>query len=150
MTASSVTVERAVEATEELRAAVERLLPQVSSSAAPPTLAVLAEIIAAPGTALLVARDAEVDGAIVGSLTLATYRTPSGLHAIVEDVVVDETSRGRGTGEALVRHALALARSLGAKNVDLSSRPSREAANRLYQRLGFEPRATNLYRFKLT
>jgi ribosomal protein S18 acetylase RimI-like enzyme len=71
------------------------------------------------------------------------------VRAWIEDVVVDESARGRGVGEALNREALDRARGLGAKTVDLTSRPSREAANRLYQRLGFEPRETNIYRYSL-
>ncbi len=98
-------------------------------------------------TQLLVARDA--DRVILGSLTLVHVRIPTGVRAWIEDVVVDESARGRGVGEALTRAALAQASARGARNVDLTSRPSREAANRLYRRLGFEPRDTNVYRFEL-
>jgi ribosomal protein S18 acetylase RimI-like enzyme len=85
----------------------------------------------------------------VGSLTLAVFRIPTGLRAWIEDVVVDESARGQGVGEALNRAALDRAAALGAVTVDLTSRPSRAAANRLYQRLGFEPRETNVYRYDL-
>jgi ribosomal protein S18 acetylase RimI-like enzyme len=91
-----------------------------------------------------VARDA--DGRVVGSLTLAVFRVPTGVLSWIEDVVVDERARGAGAGEALVLTAVDRARRAGAKSVDLTSRPSREAANRLYQRLGFESRSTNVYR----
>ena len=90
---------------------------------------------------------ARVDGAIVGSLTLAFYRIPTGLKAWIEDVVVDDAVRGRGVGAALNQAALAEARRRGAKDVSLTSRPSREAANRLYLRLGFVARETNMYRY---
>jgi len=93
------------------------------------------------------ARDAA--GRIVGSLTLAVFRIPTGFRAWIEDVVVDDSARGAGVGEALVAAALDRAQSLGAKTVDLTSRPSREAANRLYVRVGFESRTTNVYRFSL-
>jgi ribosomal protein S18 acetylase RimI-like enzyme len=86
---------------------------------------------------------------VVGSLTLAFYRIPTGLKAWIEDVVVDESARGLGVGEALNLAAIDESRQRGAKNVSLTSRSSREAANRLYQRLGFEPYETNLYRFGL-
>ena len=86
---------------------------------------------------------------MVGSLTLAFYRIPTGLRAWIEDVVVDESARGLGVGEALSVAAIDESRQRGAKNVSLTSRSSREAANRLYQRLGFEPYETNLYRFGL-
>ena len=92
---------------------------------------------------------ARVDGTIVGTLTLVTFRIPTGVRAWIEDVVVDDSARGHGVGEALNQFALDLARSKGAKTVDLTSRPSREAANRLYQRIGFTPRDTNVYRFDL-
>ena len=89
------------------------------------------------------------DGTIVGSLTLVVFPIPTGSRAWIEDVVVDEAARGAGVGAALNQAALDHARALGAKTVDLTSRPSREAANRLYQRLGFEPRETNVYRYEL-
>jgi ribosomal protein S18 acetylase RimI-like enzyme len=139
-------VEVAREVTPDLVEAATRLLPQLSSSSPPPTVEELAEIVRAESTDLLVAR---VDDAVVGLLTLAVFRIPTGVRAWIEDVVVDEAARGHGVGEALNRHALYLARAKGAKTVDLTSRPSREAANRLYQRLGFVPRDTNVYRFTL-
>jgi ribosomal protein S18 acetylase RimI-like enzyme len=100
--------------------------------------------VASPASTLLVARRA--DGGIVGMLTLATFRIPTGMRAWIEDVVVDEAARGQGVGEALCRTALDTAAAAGARTVELTSRPSREAANRLYRRLGFQPRQTNVYR----
>jgi len=97
----------------------------------------------------LIAVDREADDRILGSLTLAWFRIPTGVRAWIEDVVVDEEARGHGVGELLNRAALDRARELGAKTVDLTSRPSREAANRLYQRIGFVARDTNVYRFTL-
>lgn len=140
-------VEIATEVTPELVAAFERLIPQLSSSNPPPTAEQLAEIVASPATVLFVARDDQ--GTIVGSLTLALFRIPTGLRAWIEDVVVDGQARGQGIGEALNRAAIAEAGRRGAVTVDLTSRPSREAANRLYQRLGFQQRTTNVYRFSL-
>ena len=123
------------------------LTPQLSRSSPPPGRAELAEIVAAPATILLVARDG-ADGAVLGSLTLVVFRIPTGMRALVEDVVVDEAARGRGVGSALTREALRRAETLGCRTVDLTSRPSREAANRLYQELGFQRRETNVYRFE--
>lgn len=140
----SVTVADAV--TPDLVAAVTRLLPQLSSSAPPPTPSQVEEIVTSPATQLLVAR---VHGEIVGALTLVVFRIPSGVRAWIEDVVVDEATRGQGVGDALNREALRLAAEQGAKTVELTSRPSREAANRLYQRLGFKVRDTNVYRYEL-
>ena len=142
----SVVVERATEVTPELISAFELLIPQLSSSNPPPQSSELQEIVSSDSSVLFVAR---VDGKIVGSLTLATFRIPTGLRAWIEDVVVDSSARGHGVGEALNQAALAEARARGAVTVDLTSRPSREAANRLYQKLGFVQRDTNVYRFTL-
>ena len=140
-----VTVEIATEVTDELVEAFARLIPQLSRSSPAPDAAVLDEIISSPATNLLVARGD--DRAVLGGLTLVLFRIPTGLRAWIEDVVVDADARGQGVGEALNRHALDLAAHHGARSVDLTSRTSREAANRLYRRLGFEQRDTNVYRF---
>jgi len=124
-----------------------RLVPQLSSSASPVTEDEIADIARSPATVLFVARDRE--GEIVGSLTLVLFRAPTGPRAWIEDVVVDEAQRGGGVGSALVEEALKRAKEAGARTVDLTSRPSREAANRLYVRLGFKERVTNVYRFQV-
>lgn len=142
--ASTVPVEIAAQASEELLAACHRLIPQLSSSAAPITVDELAEIVNGESTTMFVAR---VDNQIVGLLTLAVFRIPTAVRAWIEDVVVDSSARGHGVGEALNLAAIAEAKRRGAKTVDLTSRPSREAANRLYQRIGFVARDTNVYRF---
>jgi ribosomal protein S18 acetylase RimI-like enzyme len=139
-----VEVVPAVTVDDELVTAFERLIPQLSSSSPPPTRAELADIVENNSTVLFLAR---VGGEIMGSLTLAFYRIPTGLKAWIEDVVVDDAARGRGVGAALNQAALAEARRRGAKDVSLTSRPSREAANRLYLRLGFVARETNMYRY---
>jgi GNAT superfamily N-acetyltransferase len=137
------------QATDELVEAFQRLMPQLSSSAAVPTFAELQDIATSRASILFIARDPEKSGRIVGSLTLVVFRIPTGVRAWIEDVVVDTELRGRGIGEALTRAALERAKQEGAKTVDLTSRPSREAANRLYQRVGFVQRVTNLYRYDL-
>ncbi len=140
-----VVVDIATAVDDELVAAFERLIPQLSSSSPPPTAEQLAVIVDGDDTVLFLAR---ADGAIVGSLTLAFYPIPTGRKAWIEDVVVDETARGSGVGASLNEAALAEAERRGVKDVSLTSRPSREAANRLYLRLGFEPRETNIYRYR--
>jgi ribosomal protein S18 acetylase RimI-like enzyme len=142
----SVVVEKAAGVTPELAEAFVRLIPQLSSSNPAPTASELAEMISSPATVVFIAR---VDGVIAGSLTLAVFRIPTGVRAWIEDVVVDGSARGHGVGEALNKAALDEARLRGAVTVDLTSRPSREAANRLYQRLGFVARETNVYRYTL-
>lgn len=134
----------AADITADVVDAFARLIPQLSSSSPAPSEAELVEMALAPADHLLIATDP--DGTILGSMTLVVFRIPTGVRAWIEDVVVDEAARGRGVGEALNRAALDLAYALGSKTVDLTSRPSREAANRLYQKLGFELRSTNVYR----
>lgn len=141
--AEGVSVERVVVADPELLEAMTELLPQLSSSASAPEAYDLEDIVDAPATTLFVARER---GRIVGSLTLAVFRVPTGVRAWIEDVVVDQSARGTGVGAALVQAALDWAEHVGARTVDLTSRPDREAANRLYLRLGFEKRETNVYR----
>lgn len=142
----SVTVEMATQASAELVQAMQKLIPQLSSSNAPPSMEELNEMISSGSSVLFIAR---VENQIVGSLTLATFRIPTGIRAWIEDVVVDESARGHGVGEALNRAALDEAKRRGAITVELTSRPSREAANRLYLRLGFVLRETNVYRYTL-
>jgi ribosomal protein S18 acetylase RimI-like enzyme len=128
-------------------AAFERLIPQLSSSNPAPTREALERIVASEASALLVAREA--DGTIVGTTTLVTFPIPTATRAWIEDVVVDEAASGRGISYDLTRHALDLARQAGCGTVDLTSRPSREAANHVYRKLGFEQRSTNVYRYTL-
>jgi ribosomal protein S18 acetylase RimI-like enzyme len=144
----TVSVEEAKEVTLELSAAFQRLIPQLSSSSPPPDPDGLAEVIAQPGTTVFVARSDD-DGTLVGTLTLVTFRIPTGARAWIEDVVVDEAARGMGASSALTRAALDKAREVGAKTVELTSRPSREVANAVYKHLGFEQRETNVYRYNL-
>lgn len=127
--------------------AFHRLLPQLSQSAPVPSPDFIREIVEGPATTLLIAHDRNAAGRIVGMLTLVVFRIPTGVRAWIEDVVVDDAVRGRGVGEALNREAMRRAIELGARTVDLTSRASREAANRLYQRLGFVRRDSNLYRY---
>ncbi|MEZ4699102.1 MAG: GNAT family N-acetyltransferase [Rhodothermales bacterium] len=139
-----MTIETATAVTDELVAAFGRLVPHLTDSVAPPDRDALARLLDSGGTTLLLAR---LDGTVEGALALAMYRIPTGVRAWIEDVVVTPAARGRGVGQALVEHALELAREAGAASVELTSRPEREAANRLYRRLGFDQRITNVYRF---
>ena len=140
----SIEVEVIADITDDDLAAVNRLIPQLSRSAPPLTGAELEQIVSWDGNYLLIARDGD---RAVGMLTLVTFPIPTGLRAWIEDVVVDETARGRGVGAALTQEAVRQAQAVGARTVDLTSRPTRQAANRLYERLGFELRETNAYRF---
>ena len=143
--AVAVTVAETV--TDEIVEAFNRLIPQLSTSNPPPTRAELEALVAHEAAHLLMARDET--GQIIGTTTLVIFPIPTAIRAWIEDVVVDSAARGSGAGAELTNFGIELARSYGAKTVDLTSRPSREAANRLYQRLGFELRNTNCYRFDI-
>ncbi len=144
VTADGITVAEARESTPEIAAAVAALVGELSRSAAPPTPEEVEQIVASQASHLLLAR---AGGQIVGMLTLVVFPIPTGVRAWIEDVVVGAMARERGVGAALNASAIALAGELGARTVDLTSRPERESANRLYARLGFARRETNVYRF---
>ena len=139
-----VKVEIATTLTPAIVDAVKRLVGQLSRSAPPPSTAELGDIVSSPATDLFIAIDD--GGTIIGTATLVTFRIPTGMRAWIEDVVVDEAGRGQGVGMALTDAMVERARELGCRTVDLTSRPSREAANRMYQRAGFVARETNVYR----
>ena len=132
--------------TDEIVAAFERLLPQLSRSAEALDADALRHLVSAETNTILIARN---DDAIVGTLTLVIFSIPTGLRAWIEDVVVDESARGQGVGAALTEEALRIARAAGVRTVDLTSRPERAAANRLYQRLGFAQRNSQVYRYTI-
>ena len=141
-----IDVQAATAVDDELLAAVATLVPQLSSSSPPPGAEALERIVASPDATLFVARAGD---RIVGMLTLVTFEIPTAMRAWIEDVVVDESARGQGVAAALVQAAVDRSSEAGARTVDLTSRPDREAANRLYLRMGFEPRVTNVYRRSL-
>ena len=142
----SISIEIATSATAELLTSLNQLVPQLSSSAAPLTSQDVEALIANPAVSVFVAKN---EGAIVGTLTLVVFPIPSGLRAWIEDVVVDESARGLGAGAALTEAAISESTRRGAKSIDLTSRPSREAANAMYVKLGFEQRETNVYRLSI-
>ena len=140
-----ITIHEVTAVDDELVDAFARLIPQLSSSNPPPGAEALRAIVESEASTILIARTEE--GNIVGSMTLAMFRIPTGLRAWIEDVVVDGAARGMGVGRIINERALEFAREAGATTVELTSRPSREAANRLYLRMGFEVRETNVYRY---
>jgi ribosomal protein S18 acetylase RimI-like enzyme len=136
-----VKIERITEATAELVETIDRLLPQLTEARTPPTLAQLQDVVS--NQTLLVARDDE--GRILGTLTFVLYRVASGIKGRIEDVIVDESARGQGVGETLVREGMRLANEAGVLMLELTSMPYRQSANRLYKRLGFVRKPTNVY-----
>jgi ribosomal protein S18 acetylase RimI-like enzyme len=143
-----VRITQAPTVSDELVDAFARLVPQLSSTAHVPTREELEAIVSSPATTVLLAHDHE--GTIIGSLTLVLFRTPTGVRAWIEDVVVDEKARGEGVGGALVEEAVRLASEAKARTLDLTSRPARGAANSLYEKAGFKMRDTNVYRYEPT
>lgn len=139
-------VEQLSEVTDEVVEAFGRLIPQLSRSARPLGRAAIERIAGSPASTVLIAR---TDGVITGTLTLVMFLIPTGLRAIIEDVVTDDAARGKGVATALTTEAIRIARDAGARTIDLTSRPSRVAAGRLYEKLGFEPRDTRVYRYPL-
>jgi ribosomal protein S18 acetylase RimI-like enzyme len=141
-----ITIEKVTDVTLELLEAMLRLVPQLTHNNPPPTPEELDAVLHSESATLFIARDA-ASGIIVGMATLVLYRVPTGLRGHIEDVVVDQTTRGQGIGEALTKACLNAAKKAGAPAVGLTSHPGRLAANVLYRKLGFEQRNTNVYRF---
>jgi ribosomal protein S18 acetylase RimI-like enzyme len=144
-----IEITAAAQIDEEIVEAILNLLPQLNDEVSLPDREQLSDVAEADCTVLLLARRVDT-GAIVGTATLIVYRVPSGLRAMIEDVVVDVAARGYGVGEALMRDAMLRAAERGAEVVDLTSHAARTAANRLYRKLGFQVRQTNAYRCELT
>jgi len=140
----TVQVEVLDKVTGDVVEAFRRLIPQLSRSAGPPTQESLETVVGCPANTVLLARSS---GTITGTMTLVMFPIPTGVRAWIEDVVVDESARGQGTAEAMMRESLRIAREAGARTVDLTSRPDRAAAGRLYERLGFVIRESRLYRY---
>ena len=140
-------VDVVTKADDELYEAFQRLVPQLTNNNPPPSLNDLAALVRDSSSTLMVARNEENE--IIGALTLTVYRVPTGIRSIIEDVIVDNSARGQGVGEALMLRAIEIAKEEGASNISLTSNPLREAANRLYLRVGFKKRETNAYQMKL-
>jgi GNAT superfamily N-acetyltransferase len=142
-------IEKVSEVTDEIVNALQRLVPQLGAHKAPPTWDELSTLVHSEASTLLIARFPDEKSTIAGILTLSVYRVPTGIRSIVDDVIVDESMRRRGIAEALMLRAIDLAREVGANGVALTSNPKREAANKLYQSMGFQKRETNAYFYKL-
>jgi len=135
--------------TSDVIQAFQLLIPQLTDHKAPPNEDALRRMANSQSVIVFLARDPDLNDRIVGSAVLVAYETPTGLHGWIEDVVVDQAARGKGFGGVLTEACLGKARALGLKAVNLTSRPSRKAANRLYQKMGFQPRETNVYEYRL-
>ncbi len=145
---SNISIKEVKEASKEIYNAMIELLSQLTSSELAFSQKDLERIVASNSSILFTALDETLNNKIVGILTLAIIDIPTGMLAKIEDVVVDKTARGRGIGEAITLAAIQRAKELGITKIDLTSNPKREAANRLYQRLGFKQRTTNVYRYE--
>ena len=141
-------IEVVKEMTPDVQSALARLLPQLNPTLQLPDTQRLERLLADPDVTLLVAKDAD---AIVGTTTVIVYTTPFWIKARLDEVVVDDSARGKGVGEALVKAALDVGRERGAQVAELQSGrgPNREAAHRLYERLGFQIRNSDVMRILL-
>lgn len=137
-------IERVTAVTDEVLAAFQRLIPQLTTRRQPPDQQALSALVGSDSSVLLVARNAS--GEIVGTATLVLFRTPVGLHARLEDLIVDQSARGQGVGQALTTDVLSRARAAGAGYISFTSNPARAAANALYLKMGFKRWETNVYR----
>jgi ribosomal protein S18 acetylase RimI-like enzyme len=142
-------IEELKDISDEVVQVFERLMPQLTTFTQPPSREALASMAVSPDTIIFLARDPQKQGEIVGTATLAVSHSPTGYHGWIEDVVVDQDARRQGWGKALIEACLGKARDIGLHQVNLTSRPSRVAANNLYRSLGFVQRETNVYRYKL-
>ncbi len=140
-------IEQVETASKEMVEALNRLMPQLTTNAVHYDQGMLEGLLSAPGTSLFAGRDET--GKICGTYTLCETVSPTGTKMWLEDVVVDEACRGRGYGQQMIEHAVATSRAKGAKSLNLTSKPQREAANRLYRRCGFVLRDTNVYRYTI-
>jgi ribosomal protein S18 acetylase RimI-like enzyme len=145
----SFLIERVREATPEIVEALNRLIPQLTTNNPPPRAADVRALVDTDANVLLIARQTDAPSRILGSGCVCAYRVPTGVRAVVEDVVVDVTARGQGIGEALLHALIAAAGEMGAKGVSLTSNPARGAANKLYLRMGFKLRNTNSYYYQI-
>jgi len=142
-------IEKIREVTDEVFEAVCRLVPEIGTHKSAPALEELKDLVHSESSTLWISRYPDITGSIVGMLTITIYRVPTGVRSIVEDVAVDSNFRRRGIARALMEKAIEFAQGAGAENVALTSNPKREAANLLYQSMGFEKRETNSYSYKL-
>jgi ribosomal protein S18 acetylase RimI-like enzyme len=143
-------IEEVTQITEEVFQAFQRLIPQLTQHSLPPSWGDLQTMVGSPGTVIFIARQDDEHQQIIGSATLGIFQTPTGRHGWIEDVIVDKGARRQGVGKALTEACLQKARDLGLREVNLTSRPGRKAANQLYISLGFSRRESNLYRYKLS
>lgn len=86
---------------------------------------------------------------VIGTGTIIMVTKLRGNYGYIEDMIVDESYRGQGLGRQLGDALVAAAKKHNVTTIELSTRPSRVAANALYQKMGFEPKDTNVYRLKL-
>jgi ribosomal protein S18 acetylase RimI-like enzyme len=135
-----------VTVTDSVLNAFRKLIPQLSSSCDLPTKKDLDDIINSNNTQLFIA---EENNEIIGTLTLVFNKIPTGYKVWIEDVVVDNRARGKGVGKALTQFAIEYTSNENIKNINLTSSPDRVVANKLYQKLGFVKRETNVYRLTI-
>ncbi|MFV0536376.1 MAG: GNAT family N-acetyltransferase [Dysgonomonas sp.] len=140
-----IEIKQIKEITPEIIEAFSILIPQLTAKSETPNKKYLEEIIKTQSAYLFTACNPD----IVGSITVVVMNTPSGSKAWIEDVIVDKNARGQNVGEKLVSFAIDFAKKLNITSINLTSSPDRVAANKLYQKLGFILRETNVYRLTI-
>lgn len=131
--------------TEAMVNAFEKLIPQLSPNSAVPSKSELEDLINCDNTLVILAEEDK----IIGTLTLVFTKIPTGNKVWIEDVIVDNAARGKGVGEELIRYAIEYVNSKGIKQINLTSTPDKTVANKLYQKIGFIKRETNVYRLTI-
>lgn len=143
---NQITFEQVTTFSPALSQRIRELAQMIGSNYKPLTDDDLKELLASHDTGLLVAKDIETEE-IAGMITIFVKRTPYVRKATFEDIVIDEKFRGRGIGQQLLQHAITFAKEKEAHYIDVTSRPRRIASNSLYQKMGFQKRDTNVYRY---
>jgi ribosomal protein S18 acetylase RimI-like enzyme len=126
---------------------IDSLLELLLNKKASISASALQEIISSDSSHLFFAFDENKN--CMGMLTVGIYISPTGKKAWIEDVVVGERFRGKGIGEALVKYAIDFVKEQKVHLLTLTSRPARIAANKLYMKLGFVKKETNVYKMDL-
>lgn len=140
-----VTVHKLTHADDAVTERISALLNSLRSTPVTLEHSQLQDLLAKEDFHLFVAENEE--GVIIGMLTLTSCSTLAGDRLWIEDVIVDESRRGHGTGRALLREAISYARNtLKATSIALTSNPSRTAARSLYRSEGFEEYNTGVFR----
>ncbi|TAJ15433.1 GNAT family N-acetyltransferase [Patescibacteria group bacterium] len=134
-------------ATEENLKELVRLSQQLHQDTRTTNAHEVLSLIQSSGAFLVVAKDSEK---IIGMGSLYVQQKIGKRFAYIEDVIVDDTYRGKGIGRDIMNHLIETARVNGVRSITLTSRAERTAAHSLYEKLGFVKRETEVFRLNLS